>query len=131
MGLLKDTYKLLIVAILSILVSGCGKGDPKNQAGTEELTQLHDMYMAYVKRNEQPPREFADINQKTYEMPYPEAFRAVKSGKYVVLWGVSGKDSGKVLAYDKEAPDNGGLVVMADGTVKTMTADELKAAIKQ
>jgi hypothetical protein len=56
---------------------------------------------------------------------------AHKKGKYVVVWGVSGTEAGKVLAYEKEAPTKGGAAVMADGTVKTMTADELKAAVPQ
>jgi hypothetical protein len=35
-----------------------------------------------------------------------------------------------VLAYETEVPEKGGAVLMQDGTVKTMTADEFKSAPK-
>ncbi len=86
----------------------------------------------YVKTNQQPPMKLSrPSTRKTYSGLHPTAFNAVKEGKYVVVWGVSGKDSGTVLAYEKAAPEKGGAVLMADGTIKTMTADELKAAIQE
>ena len=36
----------------------------------------------------------------------------------------------KVLAYEKDVPQKGGAVVMADGTVKAMTPEEFQAAPK-
>lgn len=82
----------------------------------------------YVKINQAPPKQFSDIDQKPYSEASSLAFNGVKEGKYVVVWGVSGKDSGTVLAYEKDAPTQGGMVLMADGTIKKMSADELKAA---
>jgi hypothetical protein len=46
-----------------------------------------------------------------------------------VVWNVNTKDARTVLAYDKDAAEKGGAVLMADGTVKTMTAPEF-AAVK-
>jgi hypothetical protein len=72
----------------------------------------------------------SDLASRQYEGIYPGAVHSLKQGKYVVVWGVKDKDSGTVLAYEKDAPTKGGAVLMADGTVREMTADELKAAKK-
>ncbi|HTK78257.1 MAG TPA: hypothetical protein VL371_23550, partial [Gemmataceae bacterium] len=67
---------------------------------------------------------------RKYEVMHGLALRALNSGKYVGVWGVSGKDSSTVLAYAKDAPAQGGAVLMADGSVKNMSAEEAQAAIK-
>ena len=95
------------------------------------LNEVHEIYMSYVKRNQAPPKQFSDLNERSYSEIYPGAFNAIKDGKYVVVWGVSEKDSSTVLAYPKDAPTQGGLVLMADGKVKTMTADQLQATFKK
>jgi hypothetical protein len=49
----------------------------------------------------------------------------------VVFWNVdvTVTDNGKyVLGYEKDVPQSGGLVLMADGSVKHMTASEFTAA---
>jgi hypothetical protein len=38
--------------------------------------------------------------------------------------------SNTVLAYDKDVPDKGGLVLMGDGSVKKMSAEDFKKATK-
>jgi hypothetical protein len=57
-------------------------------------------------------------------------FQALQSGQYVAVWGVTADDSRTVLAYQKDATKQGGAVLMADGSVKNMSADELQAALK-
>jgi hypothetical protein len=61
----------------------------------------------------------------------------LESGQIVFLYNVrlqqilgGAGTSNTVLAYVKEAPTKGGLVLMADGSVKKMTADEFKKAPK-
>ena len=62
------------------------------------------------------------------------AFDRVKAGEIVVIWGVgraTGPGAGQqVLAYEKQAPTEGGAVLFRDGTVKQMTAAEFNAAPK-
>jgi hypothetical protein len=55
----------------------------------------------------------------------------------VVVWGTPIKGEGDagndeaVMAYEKAAPTEGGLVLLSAGTVKKMSADELKAVLKK
>jgi hypothetical protein len=61
---------------------------------------------------------------------------AVKAGALVFIWDVDiaevgktpGGTAGTILGYEKDAPISGGLVLMVDAKVKTMTAAEFQAA---
>jgi hypothetical protein len=44
--------------------------------------------------------------------------------------GDAGKGGGDVIAYEKNAPNGGGYVLLTSGEVKQLTADEFKAAPK-
>lgn len=123
----------ILVAFLaaSIPAAGCNKAAPQGDPEKAELNDFYDLYTTYLKQHQQPPRQFSDLNKQEYETISPGAIAAVKSGKYVVVWGVSDKGSGTVLAYAKDAPAQGGLVLMADGTINTMSAEELTAALKK
>jgi|SRR5579872_4189323 len=123
----------LLLAATPLLFGGCGKsGDDPNAPQEEiQLKEIQKIYTLYMKKNEAPPKQFSDIDQPTYSEVYPGGFNGIKDGKYVVVWGVTDKGSGTVLAYAKDAPEKGGMVVMADGSVKTMTAGDLQAAIKK
>ena len=66
---------------------------------------------------------------------YPGAVEMLRSGQLVVQWGApltpEGESTDAVLAYVKAVPEQGGQVLLQDGrTIKTMTADEFKAAPK-
>jgi hypothetical protein len=65
------------------------------------------------------------------------ALKALKSGQVVIYWGVTLNDLMKagnladiVLAYEQGVPEKGGLVLMADVSLKQMTVDDFKAAKK-
>jgi hypothetical protein len=117
-------------AVLPALVVGCGKKEENPQVSHQEsqLREIHEIYQHFLKSEQKPPSQMSDLTKVKYGGIYPATVEALKAGKYVVVWGISSKDSGTVLAYDKDAPTKGGAVLMADGNVKTMTADELKAA---
>jgi hypothetical protein len=62
-------------------------------------------------------------------------YEAVEAGQIVVFWGADparapGGASNTVLAYDKDVPEKGGVVVMLSGTPGNMTAEEFKKAPK-
>ena len=94
-----------------------------------ELRQVHEIYSLEVKNTRAPPKKVSDLTKNEYAVTYPGAVEGVRSGRYVVLWGTP-PGSSSVLAYEKAAPQDGGLVVLANGDVKTMAAAELNAALK-
>jgi hypothetical protein len=124
----------LVLSAMSLLPIGCSKkeaeSDPETLRIKGELYDIYDMYTMFTKNNGRPPKQASDLLAKNAEIVHPEGVRALKSGGYVVVWGVSGNDSGTVLAYQKDAPKQGGWVIMADGKPpQQMSADELKGKI--
>src|SRR5262245_36994256 len=118
----KKTALLLSLLAAFLPTLSCSKTAPEGDPEKAELNDFYDLYTTYLKQHQQPPKQLADLATPEYENISPGAVAAVRSGKYVVVWGVAGKDSGTVLAYAKDAPTQGGLVLMADGTIKTMSA---------
>jgi hypothetical protein len=92
-----------------------------------ELLDLFDAYNEYAKNHQRPPQKLEDL--KKYEAVHDVGVRVLREGKYVAVWGVTSREGNTVLAYAKDAPTQGGPVLLGDGTVKNMTADELKAAL--
>ena len=131
MSLTTRAWALVLFALLPALGAGCGGSRPTiPPRGEVELKEIQDIYQLFIKNHQRPPTQMSDLASRQYEGIYPGAVHSLKQGKYVVVWGVKDKDSGTVLAYEKDAPTKGGPVVMADGTVKTMTAEQLQAALK-
>jgi hypothetical protein len=125
---------LFLVVTTPLLAVGCGssnkgEGDPETARKKYDLEQIHEAISMYVKSNQRPPKQVADL--KKFERMLPAGSRLVEKGDYVVVWGVAtGGSPETVLAYEKDAPKKGGMVLMADGSVKIMTTDELQAALK-
>ena len=130
------SFALLVPLALAatLLLSGCGRrgsaatgpiGVAEN--GMKELAQVYE-YMAA--NNEPIPRRLEDLDE--HEATMPVAYAKIQSGDYVVIWGVGLNRGGGhvVLAYEKDAATSGGLVLMQDGSVKTLSAAEFQAAPK-
>jgi len=96
------------------------------------MQEIGRMYKGYTTDHKKPPQYLIDFNHP-YEPANVEGFIALRDGESIMLWG--GKLPGKnadsiVLAYEKETPDKGGLVLFQDGTIKSLTAEEFNAAPK-
>ena len=79
-----------------------------------------------------PPSKLQDMDRCTCEVGAP-ARQAIEDGRVVVFWNgaVAVANNGTyVLGYEKDVPQRGGLVLMADGTVRSMTTSEFQAAPK-
>lgn len=130
------TLTWLVLLVVAALAPGCGgnkaDGDPEMARRKAELGQIYEVYSLYVKRSQRPPQQLSDLNQQDLQASYPSGLQALQKGDYVAVWGVNvgDKESGTVLAYQKDAPKQGGVVLMADGAVKNMSADQLQAALK-
>jgi hypothetical protein len=131
---MRKTSILLVLLVGAVLVMGCGGNqavEPEVQRHKSELNDIYTSYFMYSKRNQRPPQKMSDIMTPELMGESQIGLQALKEGQYAVVWGVdvSGKDPSKVVAYEKDAPKQGGAVIMADGIVKDMTADELEAAL--
>jgi uncharacterized protein (DUF3820 family) len=122
----KTCFAMTMAAGLAALAFGCKETTPQAKHEERQLTEIHQMYVLWFKRNNSPPKQLSDFEKKEFEMSYPVGYKALKDGKYIGVYGVSGTDSSTLQAYAKDVPTQGGLVVMADGTIKTMSVDEFK-----
>lgn len=131
------------VLALAFLLGVAGCGSPQATEPTAEaqrkqaLQEVGEMYRMYVATTKKAPTKVGDL-QGT-QVAAPAGYNALKNGDIVVKWGTAltdtseegSKDSAdEVLAYEKAVPTGGGDVLMKNRTIKTMTADEFKAAPK-
>ncbi len=125
--------RTVCVAVLPVVLAlGCSSNKlaPPGEADLQkaELNDIYDAYMEYAKGKNHGPERQSDL--KSFETSHGMAYRVLTDGKYVLVWGVTGKDAGTVLAYQKDAPTQGGAVLMVDGSVRTMSAAEVQAAVR-
>jgi len=86
------------------------------------------MYDGYVLQHHKPPAGSADF--RGFNVPFPRGHAAMVSARIVVRFGTPLEPAGKVLAYHKDVPSQGGLVLFNDGQLKSLPADEVQAALK-
>jgi len=117
---------LLGAAVLFAL--GCSQAPHSATAvsGESQLKELNAVY-EYVEYSKMPaPRRKEDFAQHWDSMP--NAFDRVQNGEIVVVWGIGRSTAPgtgqQILAYEKAAPTEGGAVLLRNGTVKTMTAED-------
>jgi hypothetical protein len=120
--------------VLFVLWTGCTSEPPpppppSAEEGLKELVNVY-RYIEYSKLP--PPRKSEDFGD--YWDSMPTASDRIKQGEYIVAWGVGRSTSpgaaSQILVYEKKAPTEGGAVLLRDGTVKQMTAEEFNAAPK-
>jgi hypothetical protein len=125
-------WTLLVLATL--LAPGCRPGKSGAEAFRHgmELREIWFMYRGDKRNQGRVPKALGDFQQ--YQVLHSAGYQSLKRGECVVVYGVDLRqlpDPGqKVLAYVKDVPQKGGEVIMADGTVKAMSAEEFKAAPK-
>jgi hypothetical protein len=140
------TKSLRLAAFVPVLVlaltfvPGCGGGDvnPPNSPelyNNTVLFEIGDMINTYHIQHKKPPQGVKDLAD--FADSFPTGVGAARRGDVVVLWGVVPVESGssdpegqQVLAYLKEAPESGGGVLTRSLQIKSLTADEFKAAPK-
>jgi hypothetical protein len=120
--------------VLIVLWAGCESAPqpPPPPSAEEGLKELINVYR-YIEYSKLPaPRRPEDFSDHWDSMP--TAFDRIKQGEILVAWGTGRSTvpgaANQVLAYEKKAPNEGGAVLLRDGTVKIMTAEEFNAAPK-
>jgi hypothetical protein len=129
------TRRDALLGVLGLMLAGCGK-EPDNKPmppDEQALKELAAIYRDFARKNKRGPKALKELAQKGQSSP--NAMEMMKSGAIVVQWGApltpEGQNADAVLAYLKTVPEQGGNVLMQDGkTIKTMSADEFKAAPK-
>jgi hypothetical protein len=125
----------MVGSLLGAILSGCNAPKEYTAMPPEErgLKQFAELYRNYNTKNKRGPKSLKELNVKGQGQPI--AVEMLRSGELVVQWGAplvpENGATDAVLAYVKSVPEQGGLVLLQDGwTIKTMTADEFKAATK-
>jgi hypothetical protein len=103
--------------------------DPK--ALSNDLKEILLAYHNYGDKNKgSAPTKAADLGSFLEK----RALARLEDKSVVFVYGVTLKDmidgsSNTILAFEKDAPEKGGMVAYGDGSVKKLTADEFKKAI--
>jgi len=117
-----------------LFAAGCGgakpadEGDPTVRNARQILGGLSEIYTFAQTTNKRPPAKLQDIEKfsRAEAFTYP----ALARGEVVVFWGANIGSGSAILAYEKNAPLQGGWVLLQDHTLKQMSAEEFKAAPK-
>jgi len=127
----------LVLAGLAVLlaVPGCG-GMRQAAAKQHRMNDLKVVGLAYynfVDAEAKAPTGPADLVK--YMGGEAGGQRVISDGSFVFLYGVKPADmtqgsSLTVLGHDAAAPTAGGLVLLGDGSVKSVTAAEFQALAK-
>jgi hypothetical protein len=125
----------MVFLVLSPGLVGCSSKTSNSESGAptaeDALQQIANMIRDYSSSTGRSPSKLADL--ASMKNLYNIGYGAVEKGEIVVVWGtnVGGEGGGGgtgVVAYEKSAPDSGGAVLLQDGSVKKMSADEFRAA---
>jgi hypothetical protein len=123
----------LPVLLLALALPACGGNSSESTAPArdpgEGLRELGEVYQYRAAQRQPAPAKIEDLgeNQGALDTAWP----LVQDGTIVVIWKAGyAANSAEVLAYEKTAPTQGGKVLLRNGTVKQMTADEFRAAPK-
>lgn len=127
-----------VVVSVSLLVgAGCSSGPRGGQeGGPTRADELHEVgtMLTLLSGSGRGYAKAADL--APYSDGCPLGYKALKSGDVVIVQGATmpgegdKKGTDAIVAYEKAAPDKGGHVLLHNGTVKKMTADEFARAEK-
>ena len=137
---MRRTVTTRLTTVLLLAAAGCGGTDtpPSTAPDAQQRVALNDvgeLCRMYQLRAKKAPKSLKDV--ESLEMGGPTGLASVRNKDVVVQWGAELPDLGeepgktpsdKVLAYEKKVPEQGGLVLMLDRTIKSMTAEEFKSA---
>jgi len=102
----------------------------------ETAHDLEDLALAYVRHYDKTKKWPKDPDDLQPHVTRPGALAKLKEGSYVVVWEAYQLEKpagspGVILAYEKDAPTQGGVVAYRDATTVELTADEVKARLTE
>jgi hypothetical protein len=121
----------VVAAVGCGLAAGCGGSEPvvSKTPNRDALLEIGQMLKSLAEERRNPPAKPAELGP--VEPMLPTATGMIREGTLVYLWGAPFEGDGKkVAAYETKGPAEGGWVLLQNGTVEEMTAEEFKAAPK-
>ncbi len=137
---MNNRHRIFSLAFLLLPLAGCGPSGASSTSNPSEeaaLQQVGEMLREYQLSNGSPPHTIKQLQANAGASP--GGFEQLRSSGIEVVWGATlpdtkeepgGSPDEDVLAYGKDVPERGGAVLLLNRTVRTMTADEFKAAPK-
>ena len=127
--------QICAISTLAILVvaAGCsGSGaETISTPQSEDLADVAGLLRDYTSEFKKGPSKLADTAR--FQPLYSRGYGAIKDGRVVVVWEVPMPTEGggtEIVAYEKKAETEGGIVLLQNGELKKMTAQEFQAASK-
>ena len=119
---------MFLVALL-----GCGDQQQQKQISTDEVAKIALEEIAQCLRDvasekKTPPKKLADLGE--IEPMLPTAGGAIRNGEIIYFWGSAIGTGDAIIAHSKNTPTSGGAVLLQNGTIKTVTAEEFKSMSK-
>lgn len=120
------------VLCLSILLNGCSESSPswkQRDTRLQEMRHFALAYHAYRDETGKSPSKIDDLQGRSAE--FPAVFKDIQNGRIIVVWNAifspTWEENHKyVLIYEKQLPQERGLVVLADGAGANLSAAELQ-----
>jgi hypothetical protein len=124
---------LALAACCLLSAGAAGRAADKDKPTSNELKQIGVAFFSYHDANRKGPAKAEDLAPYFDKENRERMVGLMKSEAVVFIFNVGILEmpegtSNTVLAYVKEAPKEGGLVLYGDGSVKTLKADEFKKA---
>jgi hypothetical protein len=123
------SFSILVCCFLM----GCGGPDTPAVVSTDEASKrMVEDYVYFLKQLKDDNKK-APSNKNEFlalEAMAPMSGPAITNGSFIVIWGQGLGTTKDIIAYEKKVETEGGYVLLQDGTVKKMTADEFKSAPK-
>ena len=133
-----QVLRLSVAVIALAVLAGCGGGSTANSNSqgptpNDGLIDLQAMLKGLKETNQPIPKSVQELGP--LDPLHPTAAAFLQNGSIAYYWGTpldaaAPNAATTVIAHEKEAESKGGWVLMQDGNIKQMTADEFKAATK-
>jgi hypothetical protein len=69
------------------------------------------------------PAKLDELTELKRELP--QVYQAIQDGAYVVSWGIP-QTTEAIVAYERDVPSKGGTVLVGDGSVRVLSAEEFR-----
>lgn len=121
------TISAFAAAVGLAFIDGCGS-DP--QAGPvaepSPIEQVGQLLRSSYEMGKTAPKTLKEAEKSPGVSP--KALEALKSGDVAIYWGANLDEYGaaSMIGHEKDAPGRGGRVILGDGTVVELTADQIR-----